>query len=95
LAVHDLTTGEDRDLTNEGTWDIHQQWAGSSVWSPDGKQIAYGWWNEDHWELRIVGFDGSGPRVLYRNTEMKTYSDGIHPFTWSQDGKHILARFHK
>ena len=96
LAVRDLTTGKDRDLTDEGTWDEPDQWAGGSVWSPDGKQIAYNWYNEYHWELRIVGFDGSGPRVLYRNKEMKVvHPNGIRPFAWSQDGKYILVRFLK
>ena len=67
LAVYDCVTGEERDLTDEGTWDGPDQWAAHSVWSPDGKQIAYAWYNVDHWELRIVGFDGSEPRILYCN----------------------------
>ena len=96
LAVRDLATGEYRDLTNEGTWDEPDQWSGSSIWSPDGKQIAYAWYNEYHWELRIVGLDGSEPRVLYRNKEMKVeHPNGIRPFAWSHDGKYILARFLK
>jgi len=96
LAVRDLTTGEYRDLTNEGTWDGNSQRAGGSIWSPDGKQIAYAWSNAGHWELRIVGLDGSGPRVLYHNKELKVqHPNAIWPVTWSQDGKDILARFCK
>ncbi len=96
LAVRDLTTGEYRELTDEGTWDGPDQWAGGSIWSPDGKQIAYAWWNVDHWELRIVGFDGSEPRVLSCDEEMKRgHPNGIRPCTWSQDGAYILAWFRK
>jgi Tol biopolymer transport system component len=94
LAVRDLTTGEHRNLTDEGTWDEPDRVAGCSVWSPDGVQIAYGWLNEDHWELRIVGFHGSKPRVLCCDEKIKAHY-GIIPYTWSQDGKHILARFYR
>ncbi len=91
LAVRDLITGECRILTDEGTWNAPVQWAGSSRWSPDGKQIAYGWYKADQWELRIVGLDGSEPRVLYR----REYKKGrhIHLHAWSQDGKSILVDF--
>jgi Tol biopolymer transport system component len=92
LAVRDLATGECRDITDEGTWDGDNQEAGDSIWSPDGKKIAYAWRNEGHWELRIVGLDGSKPRILYRYKERTGH---IKPCTWSQDGKNILTMFHK
>ncbi len=94
LAVRDLTTGECHDLTDEGTWEGPDRRAGHSVWSPDGVQIAYGWWNEDHWELRIVELDGSEPRVLYCDETIRGFH-GVAPFTWSQDGKHILTTFYR
>ncbi len=96
LAIRDLTTGECRDLTDEGTWDklaLQGQWAGRSRWSPDGGQIAYEWCNEGTWELRIIGLDGSKPRVLYRGEGNKVTF--IHPHAWSQDGKSILVDFRK
>ncbi len=94
LAVRDLTTGEYRDLTHEGTFDEPDQRAGVSIWSPDSKQIAYGWCNDDHWELRIVGLDGSEPRILYCDETIRG-SHGVAPFTWSQDGKYILTTFYR
>ena len=42
---------------------------------------------EDLADLRIVGIDGSGPRVLYRNPDV-TWP---HVTDWSSDGRHILA----
>jgi len=89
LAVLDLTTGESRELTDEGRWEGAQRHAIDSTWSPDGKQIAYHWFNEDTQELRIVGLDGSEPRVLHPTEGSKGRILGC--YDWSQDGKYILA----
>ena len=94
LAVRDLTTGEYRDLTDEGTFDEPDHRAGMSIWSPDSKEVAYGWCNDDHWELRIVGLDGSEPRVLYCDETISGFH-GVAPFTWSQNGKYILTTFYR
>jgi RNA polymerase sigma factor (sigma-70 family) len=97
LAIHDFETGESRDVTDEGIWGEDWQFADVSTWSPDSKQIAYLWFKGSGFsgsgnesgdtELRIVGIDGSRPRVLY--------SKGLVPRAWSRDGKHILALHHK
>ena len=89
LAILDLTTGESWDITDEGHWGRTERHAISSTWSPDGKQIAYHWFNEDTQELRIVGLDGSEPRVLHPSEESKGRIFGC--YDWSQDGKYILA----
>jgi len=90
LAIRDLATGQNRRLTNEGL--VGKGWASNSVFSPDGKQLAYTWWNDEKGddELRVVGVDGSEPRVIHhRSLEEKT---SLHrPAGWSPDGKHILA----
>lgn len=90
LAVRDLQTGEDRRLTNKGSWLESDEFALFSVISPDGKQVAYAWYNRDgSWDLRVVGLDGSEPRVLYRD-ERVPY---VEPRDWSPDGRHVLALF--
>ncbi len=90
LAVRDLKTGEDRHLTDKGSWLESEEYALGSTVSPDGKQIAYGWFNQEgFFDLRVIGIDGSGPRVLYRNQEIP----GCQPHDWSPDGRHILASF--
>ena len=90
LAIRDLTTGQNRRLTKkEGGWENWHEYAQSSVISPDGKQVAFEWSNrQDYCELRLIGLDGSQPRLLYR-TERP--NDVIAPADWSQDGKYILA----
>ncbi len=94
LAVHDFKTGENRDLTDEGTWDRPNKFCDVSIGSPDSRQIAYYWFDRGSGqELRIVGLDGSRPRVLTSsNAEL---GPGVPatpwPRAWSQDGKYILA----
>ncbi len=96
LAIHDLETGENRDVTDEGTWEKELQFADKSIWSPDSKQIAYSWSKGPHrkWdeELRIVGIDGSKPRIL---CSFPAGSGYLSPRAWSRDGKHILAYYCK
>jgi Tol biopolymer transport system component len=93
LAVRDLTSGVNRLLTNnKGPQADSSQFAVRSVVSPDGKQVAYTWSREqDHYDLRLIGMDGSGARVLYRDKQ----DSYIEPAAWSPDGKHILATVSK
>jgi len=87
LAVRDLETGTSRRLTKAGLW---EEYAEYSAISPDGKQVAYGWSNKDEsCDLRLIGLDGSKPRILYGNRHL----DWIQPAEWSPDGKQILATF--
>jgi Tol biopolymer transport system component len=87
LAIRELVSGETRSLTNEGTWIPPMQFALYSKISPDGKQVAYSWWNPDSTtDLRLVGFDGSSPRILYSNKDCEVF-----PREWSSDGKQIAS----
>jgi len=86
LAIYEIATGKKRHLTNQ-TEDEHWGNVIRSSWSPDSKQIAYIWCNKDaFWDLRIIGIDGSKPRVLYRDKDVFPW-----PADWSPDGKHILT----
>jgi Tol biopolymer transport system component len=89
LAVRDLESGKNRRLTNKGPWDQSTEEADSSVWSPDGTQIAFAWETDGNQrlELRVIGLGGSGLRTLYRAGE----DEWATLYGWSPDGKHILA----
>jgi len=88
LAIKEIPTGKLRRLTHKGTWEESLEYAFLSIWSPDGKRLAYSWLNEENFfDLRIIGLDESEPRNLYRNKE-KSF---VQPFDWSPDGKYILA----
>ena len=87
LAVRDLTTGQKRRLTHK---DPGFEFALMSLPSPDGQEVAYCWYNKDQiYDLRIVGMDGSNPRVLYASGQTKW----VELSDWSPDGKSILAVF--
>jgi Tol biopolymer transport system component len=72
LSLHDLTTGQDRRLTNKGTWDDSQEFASRSAISRDGKRVAYGWGatvtgssnKHPFFEVRLIDVAGGKPRVL-------------------------------
>ncbi len=87
IAVADLMTTQSRRLTNKGPWTKSPEFGECSAFSPDDKHIAYGWQNQNRVpELRIMGFDGSNARVLYRNEQ----SAWLRPHEWTPDGKQIL-----
>jgi Tol biopolymer transport system component len=90
LAIRELATGKNRRLTNKGSWKDSQEYAEGSIWSPDGQQVAYSWYNkEEKYDLRTIRLDGSAPRVLYANEEVVW----TQAADWSPDGKRILALF--
>ena len=86
LSIRDLKTGQSRNLTSEG-W---PKGAYSSKISPDGKHIGYSFdTSGGRDELRIIGADGTGERVLHSDPSITW----IDPHDWSADGKYILAVF--
>ena len=96
LAVRDLATAELHRLTEKGTWQESGDYALSSTFSPDGRGVAYVWWNSDghRHELRTLDFDvdsegrpsGSNPRTLHDALGLQAYA--VHG--WSPEDE-ILA----
>jgi Tol biopolymer transport system component len=84
LALRDLVTGKMRHLTNKAESGGD---AFFSAISPDGKEVAYSWSNDESSDLRLVGLDGSVPRILFSNKE----AGGALPMDWSPDGKYVLS----
>jgi Tol biopolymer transport system component len=92
LAIHDLTTGSDRRLTNKGSWAQSSALAEDSVVSRDGKYVAYAWCDcRNRYSLRMLPVRGDAtaqPRVVYDNESIAW----IAPFDWSPDGKRIAVQ---
>ena len=87
LAIRELVSGKKHHITKKGSWDKSYEFVQDSRWSPDGKRLAYAWFNKDNFlELRIIGLDGSKPRILYREKD-----EWVFPTDWSPDGKYILV----
>lgn len=84
LAVRDLKTGKNRQLTDNGSWQKSSGFADASIFSPDGKQLAYSWCDGQKFELRIISLDDTKPRVLLKRNWIK-------PRDWSPDGTLIAA----
>jgi Tol biopolymer transport system component len=86
LALRDLTTGERRQLTHAATADAG--FGGYPAVSPDGTQIAYSWeaGGTSGTSVRLIGVDGSRPRVLF-------YKPGtiLYALRWSPNGRQIAA----
>jgi len=85
LAIRETTTGAVRRLTENGDW---RGWAEFPVPSPDGKQIAYAWFNEKaQRELRVYSLESSSARIVYARDEV----ENPQPFAWTPDGSRVLA----
>jgi len=70
LAVHEFATGQNHRLTNKGSWRDSAEYAYFSVFSPDSRQVAYAWFNEQKfYELRVVSIEDSRPPLLYPSPE--------------------------
>ena len=89
LVLRDLVTGDARPLTHKSSRQESIEFAVSSVFSPDDRQVVYTWYSKNQYDLRLIGLDGSAPRILYRNEE----AGYPEPRAWSPDGKYILATF--
>ncbi len=89
LAVRDLASGEQRRLTNKGSWKESGDLAHSPVFSADGRQVAYAWFNQKEYvyDLRVVPFGGGQPRVVIHSPEI----DYLEVVAWSRDGKNLLV----
>jgi len=90
LAVHDLVTGQNRRVTDKGTWESSaNEFAYASVFAPDGRRIAYSWQNKEGvCELRVISVAGGAPKVLFSRKDDVML---VQPTGWSPDGLHIVA----
>jgi Tol biopolymer transport system component len=93
IAVADLTTGHGRRVTTNGRINASPASFGEcSIFSPDDKQIAFFWQTTDAGsELRVIGFDGTAMRTVYRDSDGKY----LRPLDWSADGRSVVAELAK
>jgi Tol biopolymer transport system component len=95
LAVRDLRAGGTRFVTRKDPKSQAGEFAYFSAISPDGKSVAFAWFNGDRfYDLRVAEIPGAGetpkaPRVLYRNRE----AGFVQPCAFSPDGKHLVTLF--
>ena len=94
LAIRDLVTGTDWQITGNASVETRDGYNEHSVFSPDDRQIAYSWYNDHTVEgprfsdLRIIDRDGGNMRVLFRGLAATPL---LRPDDWSPDGRSVLA----
>jgi len=87
LWLRDLQSGEQRQITRDGSavdWSFS---SGPAVISPEGKRIAYIWTVRSYGELRISALDGSFMKVLHNGQDGRRMLFS----NWMPDGHQILA----
>ena len=89
LAIFEIATGETRLLTHKGSWEESDDFAYFTAVSPDSERIAFAWYSdaEKRMDLRVIGIDGSEPRVVYADEDI----DSIEFVDWAGHGEQILA----
>lgn len=95
LALHDLATGQDRRLTNKGSWTASDEYAYDSALSRDGKQVAYTWHSPKNFvhELRLLDLNGDSgkARVLFANRDVTW----LNVFDWTPDRKWLVVQLRR
>jgi Tol biopolymer transport system component len=87
LGVRDLAGGSWRAIAARPAGS--REFAYFSVFSRDGRSIAYAWFNDQgFYDLRVAASTGEGaPRIVYRNEN----AGFVQPCAWTPDGKQILT----
>ena len=93
LGIFELATDKRRMLTSSKSSTEGTVSYSSSYWSPDSQQIVYGWQRDNprRADLRVIGLDGSEPRILYEHPD----APWIQPRAWSPDGQWIAGFIQK
>jgi len=87
VAIRELASGQSRLITTSANAPDH--FALHPILSPDGKQIAFMWFNANSktYDLRVVEIDGGKSRILYADSNYEVYPD-----SWSPDCRQIAVR---
>ena len=87
LTVRNLKSGENKQLSTEGTWKDSSQYVLNSLISPDGKQVAYSWYKySGSCDLRLIKLGNQTPSVLCSGME------DIIPGLWFSNGNKIIVQ---
>jgi Tol biopolymer transport system component len=92
LVLRDLTTDSTVRLTHKNSWDESSDFSETSMISPDGKSIAYGWYSDSTsaYALKVMslaGPDSGTTRVIYQGSR----PDYTAAQAWTPDSRNVLA----
>jgi Tol biopolymer transport system component len=87
LAIYEIATGKKRIIVKG---DVSSD-AYTSILSPDGELVAYMWYQNGLYDLRVVDLEGNAPRVLFSYTKFEWFEIE----DWSPDSKSILTYLYR
>ncbi len=89
INIKNLRNGKTRIVSKVGTWNAPIKFPDNPIWSPDGKQFAYYWYDkvEGKCEFHIANSDGTNDKVISKGNHI----DVLYPLAWAPDGKYILC----
>ncbi len=88
MRINNIETGEKILITDEGSWRKPNKFGDHSVYSHDGKYLAYYWIIGDGAQLRIHNFETGKYNILVESSKVKSCP---WPMEWSKDGKYLLT----
>ena len=90
LMLHDFQTGDNRQLTSTAKREP-KEYSEDSVISRDGTRVAYAWFVNDRFEVRVLDLNSTRaqPRVLFSN---HVAAPLIFPYDWSPGDKWIAVQ---
>jgi Tol biopolymer transport system component len=92
LALRNLKTGTNERLTGEGTWEEPMHFAVNNVISPDGKKIAYSWFNDKGtYDLKIIDVNAKNVSTLYATEK----DEEIYPVSWLPGSSELMVQYSK
>lgn len=93
LMLHDFQTGANRQLTTTAR-NEPKEYSEDSVISRDGKRVAYAWFANGGFEVRVLDLNRTGaqPQVLFSN---HVAAPLIFPYDWSPDDKWIAVQIRR
>lgn len=88
LMLRDLITADAVPLSHKKSWAESPEFSLGSAISSDGRRIAFGWMTATGTaELRLAEPSRAAIRTIYARPDL----EGMWPFDWSPDGRHIVA----
>jgi Tol biopolymer transport system component len=92
LALRDLVSDSTLRLTRKGSWNDSSDFAETSLISPDGKTIAYGWYSNsrisfDIMVMSLSGADSGSARAIYRGRPLSFTAVQA----WTPDSRNVIA----
>lgn len=92
LVLRNLATDATVDLSHKGSWAASNDFALTSVISPDGKSIAYGWYSDstskfDIKVMSLAGPDSGRTRVIYQGKGAAFTAAQA----WTPDSRNVLT----